>query len=304
MWNRQADRPVAGIIWMLVSGIAMVGVNGAVKYVGTSLPATQSAFLRFAVGLVFFLPMLPAILRAGYPARVWQLFGYRGIFHVGAVILWFYAMARIPVAEVSAIGFLNPVIVLIVGGLLLGEGLSLRRILVALVAFAGALIVLRPGLREIAMGHWAQLGAAFLFAGGYVIAKRLSALAPAGVIVAMMTYTSAIGLLPLALIDWQPVALWQIAALALGAGFATLGHYAMTRAFAAAPLAVTQPVSFLQIIWAALMGAVFFHEGIDPFVILGGAVIIGAISFNIRAEANARRVIRAADGAGTSGPAT
>lgn len=304
MWNRQADRPVAGIIWMLVSGIAMVGVNGAVKYVGTSLPATQSAFLRFGVGLVFFLPMLPAILRAGYPAQVWQLFGYRGIFHVGAVILWFYAMARIPVAEVSAIGFLNPVIVLIVGGLLLGEGLSLRRILVALVAFAGALIVLRPGLREIAMGHWAQLGAAFLFAGGYVIAKRLSALAPAGVIVAMMTYTSAIGLLPLALIDWQPVALWQIAALALGAGFATLGHYAMTRAFAAAPLAVTQPVSFLQIIWAALMGAVFFHEGIDPFVILGGAVIIGAISFNIRAEANARRVIRAADGAGTSGPAT
>lgn len=304
MWNRQADRPVAGIIWMLVSGIAMVGVNGAVKYVGTSLPATQSAFLRFAVGLVFFLPMLPAILRAGYPAQVWQLFGYRGIFHVGAVILWFYAMARIPVAEVSAIGFLNPVIVLIVGGLLLGEGLSLRRILVALVAFAGALIVLRPGLREIALGHWAQLGAAFLFAGGYVIAKRLSALAPAGVIVAMMTYNSAIGLLPLALIDWQPVALWQIAALALGAGFATLGHYAMTRAFAAAPLAVTQPVSFLQIIWAALMGAVFFHEGIDPFVILGGAVIIGAISFNIRAEANARRVIRAADGAGTSGPAT
>ncbi|WP_232831488.1 DMT family transporter [Pseudogemmobacter bohemicus] len=304
MWERQADRPVAGIIWMLVSGIAMVGVNGAVKYVGTSLPATQSAFLRFAVGLCFFLPMVAPVLRAGYPARVWKLFGLRGVLHVGAVILWFYAMARIPVAEVSAIGFLNPVIVLIVGGLLLGEGLSFRRILVAVVAFAGAMIVLRPGLREVEPGHWAQLGAAFLFAGGYIVAKRLSASVPASVIVAMMTWTSAIGLLPLALIDWQPVAAWQIGALALGAVFATLGHYAMTRAFAEAPLAVTQPVSFLQIIWSALMGAVLFHEGIDPFVILGGAVIIGAISFNIRAEANARRVIRAADGAGTGGPAT
>ncbi len=302
MWNRQADRPVAGIIWMLVSGIAMVGVNGAVKYVGTSLPATQSAFLRFAVGLVFFLPMLPAILRADYPALVWKQFGLRGVFHVGAVILWFYAMARIPVAEVSAIGFLNPVLVLIGVGLLLGEGLSFRRIMVAMVAFAGALIVLRPGLREVEPGHLAQLGAAFLFAAGYIVAKRLSASVPASVIVAMMTYTSAIGLLPLALLDWQPVALWQLGTLALGAAFATLGHYAMTRAFAEAPLAVTQPVSFLQIIWSALMGAVLFHEGIDPFVILGGAVIIGAISFNIRAEANARRVIRAADGAGTGGP--
>ena len=102
--------------------------------------------------------------------------------------------------------------------------------------------------------------------------------------------------------DWQPVAPWQFLALMAGACFATLGHYAMTRAFAAAPLAVTQPVSFLQIIWAALLGAVMFGEQIDPFVILGGAIIIAAISFNIRAEAQARKVIRAADGAGTSGP--
>ncbi len=302
MWERQADRPLAGIIWMLISGIAMVGVNGAVKYVGTSLPTAQAAFLRFAVGVVIFLPMVAPILRAGYSQQIWRLFGLRGVLHVGAVGLWFYAMARIPVAEVSAIGFLNPVILLVLGGLLLGEGLSFRRIMVALVAFLGALVVLRPGLREVEAGHWAQLGAAFLFASGYILAKRLSTMVPAGVIVAMMTFTSAIGLLPLALMDWQPVAPWQFLALMAGACFATLGHYAMTRAFAAAPLAVTQPVSFLQIIWAALLGAVMFGEQIDPFVILGGAIIIAAISFNIRAEAQARKVIRAADGAGTSGP--
>ncbi|NPD14042.1 DMT family transporter [Xinfangfangia sp. D13-10-4-6] len=287
---------------MLISGVALVGVNGAVKYVGTSLPAPQAAFIRFAVSLPLFALMIGPILRAHYSPAVWRLFGLRGIFHVGGVILWFYAMARIPVAEVSAIGFLNPVIVLVLGGILLGEGLSFRRIMVAILAFGGALIVLRPGLREIAMGHWAQLGAAFLFAGGYICAKRLSASVPAGVIVAMMTFSSALGLLPLALLDWQPVALWQMLTLTVGAGCATLGHYAMTRAFAAAPLAVTQPVSFLQILWSALMGAVLFHEGIDPWVILGGAVIIAAISFNIRAEAQARRVIRAADGAGTGGP--
>ncbi len=303
MWDRLASRPVAGLLWMLLSGLAMVGVNGAVKYVGTSLPATQSAFLRFAIGVGFFLPMVRPILRSAFPARVWWLFGLRGVLHIAAVILWFYAMARIPVAEVSAIGFLNPVIVLIAGGLLLGEGVSPRRILVAVMAFIGAMIVLRPGLREIEPGHWAQFAAAFLFAGGYILAKRLSEEVPASVIVASMTFGSALGLLPRALMDWHPGALWQFAALGLGAVLATLGHYAMTRAFAVAPLAVTQPVTFLQILWSALLGAVLFHEGIDPFVILGGAVIVGAISFNIRAEAQARRVIRAADGAGTGGPA-
>jgi drug/metabolite transporter (DMT)-like permease len=53
----------------------------------------------------------------------------------------------------------------------------------------------------------------------------------------------------------------------------------MSRAFAAAPLAVTQPVVFLQLVWASLLGVLVFDEGVDPFVILGGAVIIGAISW-------------------------
>lgn len=302
MWERRADRPAAGMIWMLVSGLAMVGVNGVVKHVGTSLPAPQSAFIRFAFGAVFFLPMLVPILRAGYPAAIWRRFALRGVLHVAAVILWFYAMARVPVAEVSAIGFLNPVIVLAAGGILMGEGLSLRRLLVVLVAFAGALIVLRPGLREVTPGHWAQLGATLFFAGGYILAKGLSARVPAGVIVAMMTFTSVIGLLPVALAVWVPVAAWQLGWLAVGAASATLGHYAMTRAFAAAPLAVTQPVSFLQILWSAALGAALFGERIDPWVIFGGGLIIGAISVNIRAGAAARRVIRASDGAGTGGP--
>lgn len=303
MWQRRDERPVAGLIWMLVSGLAMVSLNGVVKHVGTSLPAAQSAFLRFAFGVPLFLPLLLPILRSGYAAQVWLQFGLRGASHVVAVILWFYAMARVPVAEVSAIGFLNPVILLVVGGLLIGERLSLRRIMVAVVALIGAMIVLRPGLREITLGHWAQLGASCCFAFGYLIAKRLSAIVPASVIVAMMTFSVTIGLLPLALMVWQPVEAWQLGWMALAALLATFGHYAMTQAFAVAPLAVTQPVTFLNIFWSALLGAMVFGESIDPFVILGGALIIGAISVNLRAEATARRDIRAADGAGTSGGA-
>ncbi len=53
----------------------------------------------------------------------------------------------------------------------------------------------------------------------------------------------------------------------------------MTLAFRAAPLAVTQPVSFLQLIWAALLGLVLFGEALDVWVILGGALILGSVSF-------------------------
>jgi drug/metabolite transporter (DMT)-like permease len=71
---------------------------------------------------------------------------------------------------------------------------------------------------------------------------------------------------------------------------ATLGHYAMARAFRAAPLAVTQPVTFLQLIWAAALGTLAFGEPVEPWVLAGGGLIILAISANTWAEARRDRV--------------
>ena len=276
---------------MLATGLCFVAVTGIVRYLGTSLPAVESAFLRFAFGLLFLVPILIATLRTEFAPGALRLFAARGALHTLAVTLWFSAMARIPVAEVTAIGFLNPIVVTIGAAVVFGEKLALRRILAIGVAFAGALIILRPGMRDILPGHLAQLGAAVSFGLSYLIAKRLSALASAGAVVAMMSLTVTIGLLPFAVGVWVPPTLPQLGWLALVAVFATAGHYTMTRAFAAAPLTVTQPVTFLQLVWATLLGALLFGEAIDPFVLLGGAVIIGAISYITWREAVLRRAV-------------
>lgn len=282
--------PVEGVLWMLATTIAFVGVNGIVRHLGTDLPAAQSAFIRFAFGLMFLAPAIWAARATRFPAPVLWMFGWRGALHVAAVIFWFYAMARVPVAEMAAIGFLNPVVVLVIAGLLLGEGLGRGRILSIGVALIGALIVLRPGLREISGGHLSQLAATLCFAVSYIIAKRLSGLAPASVVVAVLSVTVAVGLAPVAWWVWEPVTGAQLAWLALVAALATLGHYAMTRAFSSAPLAVTQPVTFLQIVWASLLGALVFGEQVDAFVLLGGALIVGAVSLNTWAEARRGRI--------------
>lgn len=289
--HRPADRgrPVEGALWMLATGLCFVGVTGIVRYLGTDLPAAQSAFLRFGWGVLFLLPTLGPTLRQGFAPATLRLFGWRGAVHTAAVIFWFYAMARIPVAEVTAIGYLNPVLVTLGAALFFGETLTLRRILAVVIALLGALVILRPGLREVTDGHLSQLAAATCFAGSYLYAKRLSQLAPATTVVAMMSLTVTLGLLPFALWVWVPVSLSQLLWLGLVAAFATTAHYCMTRAFTAAPLTVTQPVTFLQLLWATLLGALVFGEGVDAFVILGGAVIIGAISWITFSEARARR---------------
>lgn len=275
---------------MLATTLAFVGVNGIVRHLGTELPAAQSAFIRFAFGLVFLAPALWSLRGLRLPGGIWPLFLWRGALHVAAVIFWFWAMARVPVAEMAAIGFLNPVVVLVIAGLLLGEGLGRGRVVSVLVALVGALIVLRPGLREVTAGHLSQLVATLCFAASYIFAKRLSGMAPASVIVGVLSVTVAVGLAPIALWVWEPVTGVQLLWLAMVAGLATLGHYTMTRAFRAAPLAVTQPVTFLQILWATLLGALVFGEAVDGFVILGGALIVGAVSLNTWAEARKGRI--------------
>jgi drug/metabolite transporter (DMT)-like permease len=287
--GEQAARPVAGVLWMLATGLCFVAVTAIVRHLGTDLPAAQSAFLRFAFGVLFLAPALLALWRAGLPPGSAPLFALRGAVHVVAVVLWFFAMARLPLAEVTAIGYLNPVMVTLGAALFFGERLAFRRIAAVVVALVGAAIILRPGLREVTPGHLAQIGAAVAFAGSYLCAKRLGQIASPQAVVAMMSLTVTLGLAPLAWTVWVPPTAAQTGWLALVAAFATAAHYAMMRAFAAAPLTVTQPVTFLQLVWATLSGVFLFGEPIDPYVLTGGAVIIAAVSFITWREARLSR---------------
>ena len=88
---------------------------------------------------------------------------------------------------------------------------------------------------------------------------------------------------------WRTPTLIELFWLLIVAVVATFGHYALTRSIAAAPLTVTQPFSFLQLVWAIMFGYLLFGEGPDLWVCIGGAIIVGAISYMTHREAVAAR---------------
>ncbi|MEP3441301.1 MAG: DMT family transporter [Sulfitobacter sp.] len=289
MTTRSPARPVMGIFWMFVTGLCFIMVTALVKTMGPRLPAGEAAFLRYAIGLVFVLPSLGAIRAAGLTKRQWGLFGVRGISHAGGVALWFYAMVRIPIADVTALNYMAPIYVTVGAALFLGERLAFRRIVAVFAGLIGALIILRPGFREIGSGHLAMLLVALVFAGSYLVAKVMADEVKPGIVVAMLSIFVTIGLAPLALANWITPTLHELAMLAGVACFATAGHYTMTMAFSVAPVTVTQPVTFLQLVWATLLGVVWFHEAIDIWVIVGGFVVLGSVVFITWREAMLNR---------------
>lgn len=266
-----------------------MAVTALVKTLGGRIPAAESAFLRYVIGLVFLIPVWRELTAIKLTPRQKKLFGLRGIVHSLGVILWFYAMTRIPIAEVTAMNYLNPVYVSILAVFLLGERMAMRRVLAVISALIGSLIILRPGFRELDPGHIAMLGTALLFAGSYLIAKIVSGELPASMVVALLSITVTIGLAPFAIAVWVTPSLADLGVLAAIACFATAGHYTMTLAFAAAPVTVTQPVTFLQLVWSVLLGALFFGEPADPWVILGGGIIMASVIFITWREAVLRK---------------
>jgi len=260
----------------------------SVRYVGTRIPAPEAAFIRYVVGTLFLAPVLLQIARKQLVVKDWSMLTIRGVIHGAGVCLWFFAMARIPIAEVTALSYLTPVLMTIGAAVFFGEKLYARRILAIVFGLLGVFIILRPGFSEISTGQIAQLITAPLFAASMLLTKKLTSTEQLSVIVATLSVICSITLLPLAVSNWVKPEAMELALLSLTGALATIGHFTLTRALTLAPISVLQPVSFLQLLWATLFGVLLFAESIDGYVVLGGSILVISISYIAHRESVAK----------------
>lgn len=285
----KSNKILQGISWMIASGFLFVGMTCIIRHLGSSLPAVEAAFIRYFFGTIVILPMVLRNWQGLPTAQITKLYMLRGLVNGVGVMLWFYAMARIPIAEVTAIGYVAPIFVTIGAAIFLGERLHIRRIGGVLCGLIGALIILRPGFQEISLGQLAQLCAAPLLAMSFIIAKKLTETQNPSVIVGMLSLGCTIVLFPGAMLQWRTPSHYELLWLAAAACIATAGHFTLTRAFQAAPITVTQPLGFLQLVWAAILGILLFNESLDPYVLVGGAIIVGAATYISHRELQSNR---------------
>jgi drug/metabolite transporter (DMT)-like permease len=289
-------RPVVqGMAWMVLSGAIFGVLNALLRVITLQLPPIEAQFLRYVAGA---LVMLPFILRVGFRAYhpnglVGQL--WRGAAHTSGMLLWFMALPHLPLAETTAIGFTGPIFVMFGAVLFFREPMLWTRWLSALIGFAGVLIVVWPKLSG-ANGTYdlVMLASAPLFAASQLITKALTKRDRTEVIVVWQCLTIALFSGPLAVLNWVwPTATqygWFLAAGVLG----SCAHYCATQAFRVADVSATQPVRFLDLLWAVLMGFLVFGDVPTSSTLLGGVVICAATTWIARREARPRAVMRRA----------
>ncbi len=259
-----------------------------IKLAGQRLPSSEIVLFRSVVMLV-----ISAILvrRSGqYPwGRRKRLLLLRGLVGFCALYGFFYAVTKLPLADVTVIHFTNPVFTALLASLFLSESMRKKEVLGLLLSIAGVLLVVRP---SVLFGNLASelnmfavvvaLGASVLSAGAYVTIRKLSETEHYLVIVFYFSLVSAIASVPLAAGQF----LWPTArelALVLGVGICTqIAQLCLTRGLIRERAGRAMSVSYVQVIFAAIWGAVFFGQVptlaglIGAILIFGGCLLVAA----------------------------
>jgi len=279
------DTALQSVVWMLISCCALSILAALGRLLGQyEVNAFQTVFCRL---LFAFLVMLPMVMHLGFKTvTTGQLKTYilRSISGMIAMWTWFYAVTLIPIGEQTALSFLAPLFTTIGAAFVLRETVRMRRWVAIFTGFVGALIIIRPGIVDISLGHWVAILSALAMGCSALIIKHLTRQDNPLIIV----FISHLIMMPMALIpaiivwEWPNQEVWLI--LIATGPFAVIGHFALTKAYSLADASFVAGVDYARLPFAVLFGWLLFNELSDLWTWVGASIIFASSFYVIRRE--------------------
>ncbi|ADV09376.1 DMT family transporter [Mesorhizobium sp. M7A.F.Ca.CA.001.09.2.1] len=268
-----------GILLALIAYASYSGSDAVVKSLGGQLTIFEIGFFitLFAGFFLFFTRPAGERWRDFWRTRRPWAVQARAWAGIASGVLSVYAFTTIPLAESYALIFLAPLCVTILSTVILKEKVGPWRWLAVVAGFAGVMLVVRPGFRELNLGHLAAFGVAFLAATSVILMRSLAQqekrTTMLGVLVGYGLLFNGIGAAATSFTvpDGKQL-LWLVAAGAFTAG----GQFLQLLAMKYAPANRVAPTHYSQIAWAVILGALFFQEYPDGLSLVGLAVVGGA----------------------------
>jgi len=275
---------VQACLWMLGAIVSFTSMAIAGRAVSLDLDTFEIMMYRSLIGVVIVVTI--AGLAGTLPevrTRKMGLHFIRNISHFAGQNLWFYSITVIPLAQVFALEFTSPLWVIVLAPLVLGEKLTRSQAIAAVIGFIGILVVTRPSPETYHVGLVTAALAAIGFAGSAVFTRKLTRTETITCILFYLTVMQAVLGLAFAGFDGD-IALPTAANLPWVVVIAVAGlvaHFCLTTALSLAPATIVMPIDFTRLPVIAIVGVVLYAEPLDPFVLLGAALIFGANYYNI-----------------------
>ena len=264
---------VKAIILALIASFCAVLMSVFLKLAQSDSNVFTIGFLRFFFG---FLLITPFILKSKfkiYNTNNLKLHISRSLINVPMMILGFAALMYIPLEQIKAIGFLSPILVVILSVIFLKERIYLIRTFSLILGFIGTIIIIRPGIIEISIGVYMVLASALLWSSVIIITKLMSKTDSALTILTYQYTFVSLFAFPLAIFYWISPSNLSIFYSLLAAIVGTVLHLCINNAYKLSDLSNIQPVWFSQLIFSSIAGVILFGDKIDFYVYLGGIIV-------------------------------
>ena len=236
-----------------------------------------AGFFRFFLGLVIILPYI--IKKKGAVLKTTHLKQHflRAILGLPAMLLYFSALVLLPIEKLTAISFVVPLIVTVLAVFFLGEKIYIYRTLALLLGFSGMLVIIRPGFVDISIGVYMVLFSALLWSINIIITKKISKDDSAITILAYQSIFMSLLSFFIVLFFWEMPSLKTFVYLILAAMCGTVLHLTLNHAFKLVDVSMTQPYSFLNLVFASIIGYFVFDEIPDLYTWIGALIIFTGV---------------------------
>ena len=236
-----------------------------------------AGFFRFFLGLVIILPYIirnkDAVLKTTHLKQHFL----RAILGLPAMLIYFSALVLLPIEKLTAISFVVPLIVTILAVFFLGEKIYIYRTLALILGFSGMLVIIRPGFVDISIGVYMVLFSALLWSINIIITKKISKDDSAITILAYQSIFMSLLSFFIVLFFWEMPSLKTFIYLILAAMCGTVLHLTLNHAFKLVDVSMTQPYSFLNLVFASIIGYFVFDEMPDLYTWIGALIIFTGV---------------------------
>jgi drug/metabolite transporter (DMT)-like permease len=287
--------PVAAILLMVASGIIFSLVDAVAKYlVLAGVPSPFAAWVRFFVNAL----LVVVVFRAWRPgsglvAHSMKAQIARACFICVTTTLNFMALQTLQLAETMSIMFLQPMVITALAGPLLGEWAGWRRWMAIGIGLVGVLVITRPGLGVVGVGHLYALGAMFMGSLFNLMTRSLSATETPQSLILYQSLIPSLLLIPAVPLYGvlPPQPLYWLFFFAMGVG-GFLGHWLFIKANRLAKATSLAPFFYLHMIWMLALGWAVFDQFPDLWTLVGSGIIVASGLYILQRERRLRIAAR------------
>jgi len=272
-WN-EIPGNIRGCLIVLVASLVAVIMSALIKQVGKDIPVVEILFIRQSLVLIIISPVIFRNIDSVFVTGVFRMHFLRSAFSVVAMFTGFTAIVHLPLAEATAISFVRTLFTTILAIIFLRELVGIRRWSSVVIGFIGVLIIVRPSPENINVYALLAMTSALFVSCINIVMRKLSRIDKSSTIMAYQSIFITVVMAGPAYYYWVTPTYDEVLLVLMIGGLMSLMQWLFIQAFKAGEAAAIAPMEYFRLLYAVVIGVIFFAEIPTVWTVTGAAIIM------------------------------